>query len=186
MVATRPRGETIARLIRHPVRAHALLAYAEAETSPSRIAAELNAAVNLVSYHTQVLRRSGAIELVRTEPRRGAKEHFYRAVLPGDIEDAEWENLPLKLRRVLVRGVIDGVMRQAADALPHGGMDRAPTHVSRNYFLLDRRAAQELASLLYDTVTRARAIALASRRRGDKDAAAHELVIMSFERASRP
>jgi len=181
-----PVGETLARLIRHPLRAHVLLEYAEGVRSPSRVAGTLGAPLNLVSYHTQVLRRHGAIELVRTEPRRGAREHFYRAVMPGDLKDAEWNELPVKLRRVLARVVIDGTMRQAADALAVGGMDDASTHVSRSYFVLDRRGRRELAALLQDAVARANAIDVASRERRGDDAVPQELVIMSFERVSGP
>lgn len=33
-----------------------------------------------ISYHVKELEEKGLIELVKTEPRRGAVEHFYRAV----------------------------------------------------------------------------------------------------------
>jgi DNA-binding transcriptional ArsR family regulator len=177
----RPTGEALARLIRHPLRALVLFAYTEQVTSPTKIADDLREPLNVVSYHTDVLRRAGAIELVRLEPRRGAKEHFYRAVLPRDIEDAEWAELPIKLRRVLSRTVIDPAMREAADALPRGGMDSGSTHMSRDFFALDRHGRDELAALLRETVERARAIAAASRERAGDDAVPHELVIMSFD-----
>ena len=100
----------VARLARHPLRQHVLFKYTEAVTSPSAVAAALGARVNLVSYHTGVLLRAGVIELVRTERRRGATEHFYRAALRGMIEDGDWERLPATVRRGLVRGTIDGAL----------------------------------------------------------------------------
>src|SRR5215216_2760142 len=100
-----PSAEALAQLIRHPLRQHLLFKYIEAVTSPSRIAAEWQSPLNVVSYHTKVLLGAGALELVRTARRRGAQEHFYRAVLPGDIEDIEWTHIPVKLRRVLARTV---------------------------------------------------------------------------------
>jgi hypothetical protein len=176
----------VARLARHPLRQHVLFKYTEAVTSPRAIAGALAVRLNLVSYHTQVLLRAGVIELVRTGSRRGATEHFYRAALKGDIEDDDWEQLPSTLRRGLVRGTIDGAMREAADALPRGGMDDQWAHVSRSYFVLDAQAQRELASLLRATLTRARDIEMASNRRAADDAVPYELVVMSFERESRP
>jgi DNA-binding transcriptional ArsR family regulator len=180
------RWENLARLLRHPLREVVLLKYTEGVTSPSAIAAALGEPLNVVSYHTRVLLDGGVLELVRTEPRRGAREHFYRATLPGLIEDADWGRLPVVLRRVLVRHMIEAAVRDAADAVPAGGMDGATTHMSRNYFNLDRQGRGELASLLRETFERATEIAQASRRRGADNLTAHELVIMSFIPASRP
>lgn len=181
-----PSAATLARLISHPLRTHVLFKYVEGVTSPSRIAAGLIVPLNVVSYHTQVLFRGGALELVRTVPKRGAREHFYRAVLPADIEDAEWTELPVKLRRVLTRAVIDGSARESADALAAGGMDGAATHLSRSYFLLDDDGERELAAVLRETLERANAIDQACRERRADGATPHELVVMSFRRASRP
>lgn len=178
--------ETLSRLFRHPLRWHALFKYAERTTSPSAIAADLGAPLNVVSYHTRVLLRAGAIELVRTERRRGATEHFYRTVSALEIGDAEWAVLPVKLRRVLARAFIDGAVRECVDALAGGGMDGELTHLSRSYFELDPQGQRELASLLRDTFDRASAIGEASRERAAGAAAPHEIVIMSFARGSRP
>jgi DNA-binding transcriptional ArsR family regulator len=186
---SRPRDDPVsvlARLARHPLRQHVLFKYTEAVTSPSAVATALGARLNLVSYHTGVLSRAGVIELVRTQRRRGSTEHFYRATFHGIIEDADWARLPSGLRRGLVRGVIDGAFREAGDALPRGGMDEASAHVSRSYYMLDRQARRELASLLRSTFERAREIGTASDDRGTDDVVPYELVMMSFERESRP
>jgi DNA-binding transcriptional ArsR family regulator len=47
--------------------------------SPNQMATRLNEPLGNVSYHTKVLLNKGMIELVGTEPRRGAVEHFYKA-----------------------------------------------------------------------------------------------------------
>jgi DNA-binding transcriptional ArsR family regulator len=180
------RSDRLSRLFRHPLRWHALFKYAEGVTSPRAIAADLRAPLNVVSYHTQVLLRAGAVELVRTERRRGATEHFYRAVVPLEIEDDEWRRLPLKLRRVLSRALIDGAMRESVDALAAGGMDSESTHLSRTYLVLDAQGQDELAALLRDVFARVNNIGEASHERAADDAVPHEVVVMSFERASRP
>jgi predicted transcriptional regulator len=43
------------------------------------IAAELGLDLRGVAYHVRVLKKLGCIELVGTQPRRGAVEHVYRA-----------------------------------------------------------------------------------------------------------
>jgi DNA-binding transcriptional ArsR family regulator len=177
--------EGIARLVGHPLRQRLLYAYAESVTSPSAFAEASGERLNVVSYHTQVLLRAGCIELVRTERRRGAVQHYYRALLGSVIDDGGWVRLPTRLRRALVRGAMDTSWREAADALPLGGMDDATAHVSRSVFALDDQGRADLAALLLATWTKAGEIEAASRRRGT-DTEPRELVIFSFERASRP
>jgi hypothetical protein len=179
------RLQLLARLIQHPLRQRLLFKYAETVTSPSAVAADLGERLNLVSYHTKVLHEAGCIELVRTRRRRGATEHFYRALVMSEIDDVTWERLPTGLRRALVRLTLDATRREAADALARAGMDAASAHVSRSYFLLDMQGRSELARLLQATVARAGEIERASRGRGGVGVP-WELVVLSFERASRP
>jgi hypothetical protein len=173
-------------LLRHPLRQHLLFKYAERVTSPSEVAAALGERLNLVSYHTNVLVDAGCLELVRTEQRRGAHQHFYRAVDTSEIDDADWERLPPRMRRALVRLTMDTSWREASDALPRGGMDAATSHVSRSLLALDEQGRGELAALLQATVAEARAIERQSRERGASDDVPCELIVMGFERASRP
>jgi hypothetical protein len=177
---------TWARVMRNPLRQHVLVEYAQRIASPSDVAVSLGARLNLVSYHTQVLLRAGCIELVRTERRRGASKHYYRAQLRSEIGDASWEQVPTRLRRALVRGTIDDSFREAGDALPRGGMDAATSHISRSFFELDAQARVELAGVLADALSAARRIERASRERAPAERRPYELVIMCFEAASGP
>jgi hypothetical protein len=179
-------GERLARVLKQPLRQRLLFEYATAVVSPSKLAVTLGAPLNLVSYHTSVLYREGCLELVNVMRRRGAKEHFYRTAAPHDIHDADWELLPIRMRRMLVRSTLDLSWREAADALARGGMDDALTHVSRSFFDLDAEARQELSAVLLAAVERAKRAGEASASRRAEDVARCELVIMSFERASRP
>lgn len=69
----------LAKALSNEMRAHALELLAEDAKSPKAIAAELELDVRTVAYHVRVLRELGCIELVETQPRRGALEHVYRA-----------------------------------------------------------------------------------------------------------
>jgi DNA-binding transcriptional ArsR family regulator len=171
-----------ARILAHPLRHRLLLEYAQAVTSPSKLAAALGERVNVVSYHTGVLAKAGYLELVRTEPHRGATEHYYRARGFGEISDRDWERLPSRLRRTLVRRSLELVWRDASAALPAGGMDAATAHVSRALLTLDEPAREQLAALLRSTLERAGSIGDASRAR-DASGARSELVILYFTRA---
>lgn len=69
----------LAKALSNSVRARALDLIAEGARSPKAIAIELGLDVRSVAYHVRVLKKLGCIELVETQPRRGAVEHIYRA-----------------------------------------------------------------------------------------------------------
>lgn len=71
------------RALAHPLRARALKLFGDAPKSPNQVAKELGVDVSSLAYHVRVLRKLGCIELVETRQRRGALEHFYRAVDSG-------------------------------------------------------------------------------------------------------
>jgi DNA-binding transcriptional ArsR family regulator len=48
--------------------------------SPKELAASLGLGLPNVSYHVGCLHEAGLLRLARTEPRRGAVEHFYELV----------------------------------------------------------------------------------------------------------
>ena len=91
--------EALLRAISHPLR-HRLLGMLDGRTaSPNQLARELGLPLGRVSYHIRLLNDLGAIELVGTEPRRGALEHFYRAVTTVWFSEADWSKLPRSARR---------------------------------------------------------------------------------------
>jgi DNA-binding transcriptional ArsR family regulator len=61
----------------HPLRLK-ILTRASERVSPKQLADELREPIGNVSYHVRTLAEAGLLELVATEPRRGAVEHFYR------------------------------------------------------------------------------------------------------------
>src|SRR6266567_332970 len=73
----------------------------ERVASPGDLAVELGAPLGVVSYHVRMLRDYDCVELVRTEPVRGALQHFYRATARPRLDDQQWRMLPSRLRREL-------------------------------------------------------------------------------------
>ncbi|MFT3865616.1 MAG: winged helix-turn-helix domain-containing protein [Solirubrobacterales bacterium] len=78
-----------AAIVSHGLRARCWYALAERTMSPKELADELRAPLSDVSYHVRVLRDLGVIELVRTEPVRGAVAHYYRSVERPSISTEE-------------------------------------------------------------------------------------------------
>ena len=83
----------------HPLRFQALIILSERVASPNELAKELNEGLSQVSYHVKVLKDCECIELVKTEPRRGAVEHYYRATSRAFLSDDEWARLPERCDR---------------------------------------------------------------------------------------
>ncbi|MBJ7469649.1 MAG: helix-turn-helix transcriptional regulator [Solirubrobacteraceae bacterium] len=72
--------EAFARSQAHPLKLRIVDMFGTGEEfSPMMLHTELGDPLGNVSYHVRALLDAGLIELVRTEPRRGAIEHFYRA-----------------------------------------------------------------------------------------------------------
>src|SRR3712207_7009102 len=74
-------------------------------------AGELEEPIGNVSYHMRTLADLGMVTLVRTEPRRGAVEHYYKAVERPHVSTQDWASLPPSVRR----SITDTTGRQALD-----------------------------------------------------------------------
>lgn len=88
--ASGPRAQVDRRMVRalgHVLRQRILLAAVQGEVSSSGLAKALGQGPRLVGYHVRVLCEDcdGLIEVTRTERRRGAVEHFYRASVKSSL-----------------------------------------------------------------------------------------------------
>jgi DNA-binding transcriptional ArsR family regulator len=177
-------GERLLKAIAHPLRHRILVAINERESSPNEIAQRLGEPLGRVSHHVRVLTRLGAIELVRTEPRRGAVEHFYRARIKPWFDDDAWSQLPLSARRTLFGQNLQRLMGDVAKAAREGGFDHLQAHVSYTELELDDEAMAAISALLTDTLDRMLEIQEAAAQRvGDGSAPLRtELGIVHFER----
>lgn len=95
----KPRGteEVLMFLLGHPLRKRLFRLYVEAgeRRSPKQLTVPVNKDVSIVSYHVRVLAEHGAVELVETQPRRGAVEHFYEAT--ALVDELPWARVVLGL-----------------------------------------------------------------------------------------
>src|ERR1700750_1143137 len=141
---TRPPGETsearIAKALAHPLRARILQRLGERVASPGDLAVELGAPLGVVSYHVRMLRDYDCVELVRTEPRRGALQHFYRATARPNLDEDQWRTLPSGLRKELAGETIQEGVDDLAAAADAGKLEDAEIVISRTPLELDEKA----------------------------------------------
>src|ERR1043165_9224499 len=125
----RPAGETsearIAKALAHTLRARILQRLGERVASPGDLALELNAPLGVVSYHVRMLRDYECVELVRTEPRRGALQHFYKATARPNLDEGQWRTLPSGLRRELTGETVGALVSDLAAAADAGRLEDA-------------------------------------------------------------
>lgn len=70
--------ETLLFCLQHPLRKQLLRLFVKerGDLSPKELTIPTNRDLSKVGYHVRVLAEQGAVELVDTQPRRGAVEHF--------------------------------------------------------------------------------------------------------------
>jgi DNA-binding transcriptional ArsR family regulator len=173
----------------HPLRIHILRVLENRVASPSELAAELDAPLGNVSYHVRFLARVGLIELTGTKPRRGAVEHYYRAVGRVRVTDKAWAQVPDVVKSGLISSTLDQVGRVIREAATVGGFDRGDAVVSRRSMVLDEVGFAELAGEVSGLLDRAQELERGSAKRlaaGDHAGVEVDagLVMMLFEGAS--
>src|ERR671933_307056 len=187
---SRPPGETsearIAKALAHPLRARILQRLGERVASPGDLAVELGAPLGVVSYHVRMLRDYDCVELVRTEPRRGALQHFYRATARPNLDEDQWRTLPSGLRKELSGETLQELVDDLAAAADAGRLEDPELVINRTPLELDERGFKKLNKLLARTHEQALAIAAESAGRTENGAAAipTELAILHFKRGS--
>ena len=177
----------LAKALAHPLRVRLLAALNEGVASPNQLAEQVDEPLQNVSYHVRVLLSLGCIELVRTAQRRGAIEHFYRALAKPSFTDADWEQLPASARNSISDSVLALVWADAARALTTGTFDeRDDRHLSHTPLSLDEAGWGKLNALLAELQQRALELQDESAERlansGD-EALATRLVLMHFTAA---
>jgi DNA-binding transcriptional ArsR family regulator len=175
----------MAKALAHPLRVQLLTALNDGVASPNELAKKLDEPLTNVSYHVRMLHDLGCIELVDTEPRRGALEHYYRAIVRPFFADRDWKKLPKNTRGSISDMALGLVWDDTAEAIKTGIFDeREDRHLSRSVLCMDEQGWVELNDLLSETLDRAMQIQADSAGRvakgGEGDTFASTLVMMSF------
>jgi len=153
-----PFDERLAKAMAHPLRQRILEVLNRRVSSPREVAEELGEKLGDVGYHFRMLREYGVIELVRTEQRRGAIKHFYRATSRAMLDNATWARLPDSARRSMRGHALDQIWQHVTDGVKNNGFERDDMHVSWTTFELDEKGYQAMAKLIDQTLEKALAI----------------------------
>jgi DNA-binding transcriptional ArsR family regulator len=156
----------MAKALAHPLRAKVLNRLNEGVASPNELSRELGEPLGNVSYHVKALLELGCIELVDTAQRRGAIEHYYRALTRARLDESAFKKLPASIRGELSGAVVEEAIADIAKAFKGGTVDaREDRHASFDALVLDEQAWSELAEQLNQLVARAGELADASAKR---------------------
>jgi DNA-binding transcriptional ArsR family regulator len=176
----------LVKALAHPLRVQLLRVLQGRVASPSELAEELGARLGNVSYHMRVLERLEVIDLVKTKPRRGAVEHYFRARGTLRITDKAWAQVPAIVKDAMVAATLEQITRYVHTAASIGGFEDQYAHLSRHALVLDKPGFAELAVAMRELIDRARDIEAASAARAAKgdhaqDEISSGLVMMLFE-----
>jgi DNA-binding transcriptional ArsR family regulator len=179
----------IAKALSHPMRARILGILDERVASPNEIADMIDERLPNVSYHVRALLDLGCIELVDTAQRRGAVEHYYRAVVRPFFSDRDWKRLPRSGRQAISDSALKIIWEDVSEAMKTGTFEsRADRHLSHNDVVLDDEGWKQVAKLLNGMIGEVERIASASGARLKKsgeDGVPATVVAMQFEVPAR-
>ena len=160
----------LAKALAHPLRVQLLAALNEGVASPNELAKKLDEPLTNVSYHVRMLHDLGCIELVETEPRRGALEHYYRAIVRPFFGERDWKRLPKNARGSISDAVLQLVWEDTSEAIKTGLFDeREDRHLSRSVLSIDDKGWDDLHDLLAQTLDSAMQIQADSASRASKN-----------------
>jgi DNA-binding transcriptional ArsR family regulator len=182
-----PVDPRLAKALSHPMRTRILAILNERVASPNEIAEMIGERLPNVSYHVRALLELGTIELVSTAQRRGAIEHYYRALTRPFFSSRDWKRLPRSARQAVSDQILQMVWEDASSAIEQGVFESRPDrHLSRTPLTLDKRGWDEVNALLREAHAKAESIGARSKKRLAKakdEETGTILVLMHFETA---
>ncbi|HEX6752028.1 MAG TPA: helix-turn-helix domain-containing protein [Solirubrobacterales bacterium] len=157
---TKKQGKTgvdqkLVKALAHPLRVEILTILNERMASPNELSKELEEGLSQVSYHVKVLKDFDCIEMVKTEPRRGAVEHYYRATSRAYLSDRDWTNLPDSVKPGLSAAGLDMIVEDVVGAINGGTFNkRDDVHISWTPGVVDEQGWSESSDLINETLER--------------------------------
>jgi DNA-binding transcriptional ArsR family regulator len=181
----------IAKALSHPMRARILMILNERVASPNEIADTIDERLPNVSYHVRALLELGTIELVDTAQRRGAIEHYYRAIVRPFFSDRDWKRLPRSGRQAISDSILQIVWDDVSESIKAGTFEaRADRNLTHSRMVLDEQGWEEMTKLLNGVFGEVEKIEAGSRSRlkkaGNGAGIPTTFAQMHFESPPRP
>ncbi len=177
--------QRLVKALAHPLRVEILTILNERMASPNELSKELEEGLSQVSYHVKVLKDFECIEMVKTEPRRGAVEHYYRATERSFLTDREWKALPDSVKPGVSATAIQVIIDEVIDSLSSGNFDaREDRHISATPGIVDEQGWEESVDLINETLDKVIDIHAASAKRlakSGEEGIPATAVLMNFE-----
>lgn len=139
----------------HPLRVRILAYMNDRAWSPNELSNELAEGLSQISYHVKVLKDFELIEMTKTEPRRGAVEHYYRAIERVFMPSSITKQFPTSAQRGMFMDTMEDTNKDVVASLKSGRFDRrSDYHVSYTPADLDGMACAEAEKLADEFVER--------------------------------
>ena len=177
--------QRLVKALAHPLRVEILTILNERMASPNELSKELEEGLSQVSYHVKVLKDFECIEMVKTEPRRGAVEHYYRATSRAFLTDSDWQSLPKSVKPGVSASSIQMIIDDVVGALTGGTFDaREDRHLSWTPGVVDQQGWDEAVDLANETLDRVISIHADSAKRlakSGEEGIPATMVVMNFQ-----
>jgi DNA-binding transcriptional ArsR family regulator len=177
--------QRLVKALAHSLRVEILTILNERMASPNELSKELEEGLSQVSYHVKVLKDFECIEMVKTEPRRGAVEHYYRATSRAFLTDRDWQSLPESVKPGVSASSFQMIIDDVVGAINGGTFDaRDDRHLSWTPGVVDQQGWEESVDLANETLERIIGIHAASAKRlakSGEEGISATVVLMNFE-----
>jgi DNA-binding transcriptional ArsR family regulator len=181
----------LVKALAHVTRQHILLIAAQGPVSPRELSELTGEGLSQVSYHVRVLFKEcdKMIELIGTEPRRGAVEHYYRTSAKTLLPAKAWRKLRKGLRAVVGGGQASDLFNDLAAALKAGKLKEPHDHISRTLLTLDAEGQRNMKAIAQRATAEVEDEQRATAQRMDKangnggKVALHTFALLAFETA---
>lgn len=172
--------QRLIKALAHPLRWQILALLNEREWSPNELSEELVEGLSQISYHVKVLNDYELIEMIKTEPRRGAVEHFYRAVERAYLPTGISKNLPQSGRDIIANKVLQDIDNDLGAAIKSRKLyERADHHITWTPEYLDEEGCTKANELADEFVKRFIEIGAESANRLAKNKDAGERIAIT-------
>jgi DNA-binding transcriptional ArsR family regulator len=175
---------SMAVIVGHPLRAACWTILAERVASPNELSQIVDDSLANVAYHVKVLLEADVIELVDTAPRRGAVEHFYRAIERPNASDEQTAARSPKERTEFARYIGQRSFADYSVALQAGTFGARPDHYAwRMPMLIDEDGWQRMNEIYAEATEKIMEVQAESAERASRDSGAdliHVTALASF------
>ena len=165
--------QRLVKALAHPLRVEILGILNDRMASPNELSKELEEGLSQVSYHVKVLKDYDMVEMVKTEPRRGAVEHYYRASEKVFISSEEMRLMPPSAQTGIWAPVMADIEQDVNTSLKARTFAKRPDFVvGRSVKVLDAQAreeAEELSAEFYERFEQLEIDSVRRRREGAGD-----------------